>query len=577
MKKRVSMMLMFLILLVIGVGYKSIPVEARVTSEQKKEYVNALSQAIRDGVASRNMDIYADVSKGAVGKQCLKQAVLQNRAALMAEGIDFLDENWKQYYSVNSVNGKTVFNSTKNMSRKQYRLRYRNIMRGLNEVLACVEPSMTAADKAMAVYCYLTKETVYKNSKDCHTGYDVLVNHTGVCDGLANAYALALNSLGIDCVVVSNYTKDHSWNMVKLNNRWYLCDLTNGVGTGNHEGMVVSYSSCLVGINTFLKAHKGYVQNDIYGQGNSNGLNIRSLNLSSSDYMGNGTAIRVGIEEKTCMFYQNGYWYWISSGNMLKKSKLNGSGMTTVYDPPDDLYIGWIEKFNEKIYLSLNDGIYQMDMNGKNLVKVWTVSRSEYSPSVPSYFWQIAYVGRFFRTASGKIGYYVTDLHGVKKGLGTISLGKVSAEKKVPVFYSRQLSLQAGYSKQLFAINARDYDMKNLKWKSSNPKVCKVDQNGCVTAIKNGVATITAAGNSVKIQCKIKVTGYKISYKNVGINSSDNVASASGKKKIVLRNPKRQGYTFEGWYTEKNYRHRIKTIPKGNRKNYTLYARWKKK
>lgn len=257
MGKRITMILLLFLLTVVGVGYNGISVEAKVSSEQKKEYVNALSQAIRDGVTSKNMDIYAEISKGSLGQKCLRQAILQNRAALMAEGIDFLDDNWKQYYAVSTVGKKTVFNSTKTISRKEYQTRYDNIMDGLAEVLACVEPSMTDADKAMAVYYYLAKNTVYQKSEDCHTGYDVLVNHRGVCDGFANAYALAMNTLGIDCVVVSNYTRDHSWNMVKLGGQWYLCDLTNGIGTGDHTGMVVSYSSCLVGVSTFLKAHPG--------------------------------------------------------------------------------------------------------------------------------------------------------------------------------------------------------------------------------------------------------------------------------------------------------------------------------
>ena len=36
-------------------------------------------------------------------------------------------------------------------------------------------------------------------------------------------------------------------------------------------------------------------------------------------------------------------------------------------------------------------------------------------------------------------------------------------------------------------------------------------------------------------------------------------------------------YKRQGWYTSKKYKKRIKTIPKGKRANYTLYAKWKKK
>ncbi len=51
---------------------------------------------------------------------------------------------------------------------------------------------------------------------------------------------------------------------------------------------------------------------------------------------------------------------------------------------------------------------------------------------------------------------------------------------------------------------------KNVKWKSSNTKVAKVDSNGKVTAVGRGTATITctAVGNSaVKAKCKVEVKG----------------------------------------------------------------------
>ena len=42
-----------------------------------------------------------------------------------------------------------------------------------------------------------------------------------------------------------------------MNGKWYYVDLTNGVGTGKHEGAVVSYESFLVGKKGFLKDTSG--------------------------------------------------------------------------------------------------------------------------------------------------------------------------------------------------------------------------------------------------------------------------------------------------------------------------------
>ena len=73
---------------------------------------------MKDGVEKKNMDIYAQIAKGNTGKNALRQAAVQNRAALMAEGIDFLDGNWINYYAVESSGEHTVFNSTEDDQQK---------------------------------------------------------------------------------------------------------------------------------------------------------------------------------------------------------------------------------------------------------------------------------------------------------------------------------------------------------------------------------------------------------------------------------------------------------------------------
>lgn len=46
-------------------------------------------------------------------------------------------------------------------------------------------------------------------------------------------------------------------------------------------------------------------------------------------------------------------------------------------------------------------------------------------------------------------------------------------------------------------------------------------------------------------------------------------------KTFHLKEPEREGYTFQGWYTEKTFKNKITKIKKGTQKNYKLYAKWK--
>lgn len=71
---------------------------------------------------------------------------------------------------------------------------------------------------------------------------------------------------------------------------------------------------------------------------------------------------------------------------------------------------------------------------------------------------------------------------------------------------------------------------------------------------------------------------YKITYQlNKGKNHKSNPTSyTSTTQKITLKSPTRKGYQFAGWYMDKQYKNRVKTIAKGSRGDITLYAKWKK-
>lgn len=117
-----------------------------------------------------------------------------------------------------------------------------------------------------------------------------------------------------------------------------------------------------------------------------------------------------------------------------------------------------------------------------------------------------------------------------------------------------------------------------VTWKSSNTKVATVDSNGKVKALKFGKATITATaadGSGVKATCQL-TCGYTITYKlNKGTNNVNNPSSYYNEK-VTLKKPTRKGYTFEGWYTDKNFKKKITSISKSSKKNITVYAKWKK-
>lgn len=572
--KRAGSILFLLCFILAGSLFFTKDVDAATFSDTQKEYINVLSKFMIEGTVSGNLDVYRTVSQGKSGKKCMEAAAISNRAALMAEGIDFLDSNWSQYYAVETRDGATTFNSTKLISRSKFRRRYKKIIRGLDEALSTVDSSMSQADKAMAVYIYFAENTTYKESKDAHTGYDVLVSHVGVCDGLANAYALAMNTLGIPCAVISNYSKNHSWNIVKLNGIWYFVDLTNGVGVGKHEGMVVTYDSFLVGKNTFLKTHPGYKKKDLYGQGNSNNLKMRKIKLASSDYIKNSKEMKQALENKTCTFYHKGYWYWISQDNYLKKSNLRGNKAVVFYAPRSGNYIGWIRQYNNRIILSLNSGIYRMSFLNKYPVLLKKVDNRDKNAETKGALWSLIYIGRFIVNKNGWLSYYTTDFHGVRRGNVKIFLGRAQQSGQLTKSGRKIIQLQAGQIKQLATIHMHDRGLRTAGWTSANPSIVSIDNNGYMKAKRSGKTYISTRINGRKRAFRVKDSGYTITYKNVGINSSKNRERLSGKRAVTLRSPRKKGYTFVGWYDSSGKN--VTVIPKGNTKNLILHAKWDK-
>lgn len=71
-------------------------------------------------------------------------------------------------------------------------------------------------------------------------------------------------------------------------------------------------------------------------------------------------------------------------------------------------------------------------------------------------------------------------------------------------------SLQTGETDTLVAtVTPENATNKNVKWTSSDPSIATVDENGKVTAIKEGTATITATttdGSNLSASCTVTVT-----------------------------------------------------------------------
>lgn len=128
-------------------------------------------------------------------------------------------------------------------------------------------------EKAKYVHDYLVQHCAYdKDTYDkymegnrsatlAYTTYGCLCNHLAVCEGYAKAYQLVMNRLGIECGLISgtagNYTVGrgpHAWNYVKLEDGYYLVDVTWDDTDSNYDDDISWDYFCISSVE-MLKDH----------------------------------------------------------------------------------------------------------------------------------------------------------------------------------------------------------------------------------------------------------------------------------------------------------------------------------
>lgn len=161
---------------------------------------------------------------------------------------------------------------------------------------------------------------------------------------------------------------------------------------------------------------------------------------------------------------------------------------------------------------------------------------------------------------------YVTGLSQVKENpQGKIDM-KIGDETAVDFMVEY-------YSDTKIATDTAESDAAIILKKDSHLSV----KEGKIVALTEGKETIEIRLDGISLFVSVSIsdvrTAYNISYElNGGNNSKDNPKSYGVNKTVTLKNPKRTGYTFDGWYDNKSFTgDKIKEVKK---QDITLYAKW---
>jgi hypothetical protein len=117
-------------------------------------------------------------------------------------------------------------------------------------------------EKVRAVYFWITANIKYDTnllrdkSKIARTYQEVLDRKKDVCNGYAMLFKAMMDKIGIECEIISGYSKgynyeignvfnennSHAWNAVKINNEWKLIDATWGAGFVEEDQFISSFN-----------------------------------------------------------------------------------------------------------------------------------------------------------------------------------------------------------------------------------------------------------------------------------------------------------------------------------------------
>lgn len=130
----------------------------------------------------------------------------------------------------------------------------------------------------------------------------------------------------------------------------------------------------------------------------------------------------------------------------------------------------------------------------------------------------------------------------------------------------------AKLSKNTFARTGYTFKEWNTKADGSGTAYKNQEEVKNLSAKNGDTITLYAQWKKAK---KTEKT-YSITYKlNKGKNNKSNPASYTKKTATIkLKNASKKGYTFKGWYSDKQYQNKVTQIKKGNTGNMTLYAKW---
>ena len=81
-------------------------------------------------------------------------------------------------------------------------------------------------DRAKFLFDELRKNVSYGSGEFDQSAVSAFLDERTVCSGYSKAYSILCSEVGVESVIITGY--NHGWNAIKIYDKWYLADVTNG-------------------------------------------------------------------------------------------------------------------------------------------------------------------------------------------------------------------------------------------------------------------------------------------------------------------------------------------------------------
>ena len=200
-------------------------------------------------------------------KQCELPHIDSQKVSIIFENV--ISDHPELYYVQFNVSGslqRRGFNEIISLSFKYNYDRERHLIdKEIKKIIDYIEGICRGKDeieKHIAIQDYLIENVNYEiNNVLNQNAASALYYHKAQCSGIAAAYKLLADSLGLYCIIANSSAIEkgvmgpHSWNIIKINNNYYHVDPTYLIGSNLERKKPYFYKYAFCSDKSFINDH----------------------------------------------------------------------------------------------------------------------------------------------------------------------------------------------------------------------------------------------------------------------------------------------------------------------------------